>query len=68
MQSSRRDTDDPNTEASMHEGFIEVSALEGWHAAILACFPIKDEVGNDESAADDGCTVEQPLAQVAGTW
>lgn len=55
MQGAGGDGDGAETEAGVQEGVVEVGALEGGHAAILAGFAVEDEVDGYEGAADCAC-------------
>lgn len=66
MQSTCRHTNDPNTQPSMHEGFIQECPLVGGHAAIFPSLAVKHEIRGDDSTADDTSAVEEPLSHTTG--
>lgn len=65
MQSAGSNSDNTNTKSSVHESLIQEAPLVSGHAAILAGLTVEDEVGGQNSATDDGTSVQQLLSEVA---
>ena len=66
MQCACGHTDDPNTQAGMHKGFVKERPFKRWHAAIFSSLAVEDYICGDDGAADDGGAIEQPLSHAAG--
>lgn len=66
MQGARRHANDPNPQASVHESFVQKGSLVGWHAAIFTSFAVEHEICGDDSTADDGGAIKEPLTHAAG--
>lgn len=66
MQGARRHANDPNTQARMHESFVQKRPFVRRHAPIFARLAVEHEVRGDHRAADDGGAVEEPLRHAAG--
>lgn len=64
MHSSGGDSDDTNTKSGVHKRFIQVAAFVVGHATILSGLTVEDEVSRQDSAADDGRTVQESLGHV----
>jgi hypothetical protein len=65
VQRARGNADHADAQARVHEGVVEVGALKGGHAAVLARLAVEDEVDAQQRGAEDAGAVQQPLAQVA---
>ena len=66
MQGACRHTNDANTQASMHESFIEKGSFVRWHAAIFSSFAVEHDIRRDESTADESSAIKELLSSVAG--
>ena len=64
VQCARCKTDNTNAESSVHECVVQVAPLEIGHAAILAGFPVEDEVDAKQSGAKDAGAIDESLPQV----
>jgi hypothetical protein len=49
----------------VEEGLVEVGALKGRHAAVLASLAVEDEVDGDDGASEDGTAIEKALSEVS---
>lgn len=69
VQCARCDTDNTNAETRVHECVVQVSPLEVGHTAILASFPVEDEVNSEQGGAKDTSAIDEPLSQITlGRW
>ncbi|RJE17287.1 hypothetical protein PHISCL_10376, partial [Aspergillus sclerotialis] len=65
VQCPGRKTDDPDAQTGVHKCLVQVFPLKGRHAAIFACFAVKDQVRGDNGSADQRSAVQEPLREVA---
>jgi hypothetical protein len=59
---ARRQADDADAQTRVHEGLVEVGALEQGHAAVLTRLAVEHDVHGDQGAAKDGTAREQAAA------
>ena len=66
MQSACRHTNDPNTQASMHKGFIKECPFVRWHAAVFPSLAVEHEIRGDDGSTNDGGAIKELLSHAAG--
>lgn len=65
VQGARRHPDDANTQAGVHEGFVEESPFVRRHAAIVPGLAVEHDVRGDNGAANEGGAVKELLGDAA---
>lgn len=65
MQGARRHTDDANTQAGVHEGFVEKGPFVRRHTAIFPSLAVEHDVRGDHGATNEGGAVEELLGDTA---
>ena len=68
MECLRRDANHADTQAGVEKCFVEVRALEGWHASIFTGLAVEDEICGHESAPYECGAVEEALTKVGSIW
>ena len=66
MQSACRHTNDPNTQASMHKGFIEEGPFVRRHATVFSTLAVEHEIRGDDGSTNDGGSIKELLSHAAG--
>lgn len=66
MQGACRHTDDPDTQASMHEGVVQIRPFVGRHTTIFPGLAVEHEVRGGYRTADDGGAIEELLRHAPG--
>ena len=65
MQSACRYTNDPNTQTSMHKGFIKERPFVRRHAAVFSSLAVEHEICGDDSSTDDSGSIKELLSYAA---
>lgn len=65
MEGASSNTNDTNTETSVHKSFVQEAPLVSGHTAVLSRFTVEDEVGCQNSTTNNGSAIQQFLGHVA---
>lgn len=65
VEGASSNTNDTNTETSVHKGFVQEAPLVSGHTAVFSRFTVEDEVGCQDGTTNNGSAIQQFLGHIA---